>query len=80
VEDGTTTYDPNGNVTSTGGKTFTYDAENHLVSMNGGAVTLVYDAFGNRVAKTVNGVTNQGVYCRLDPSSQKVHCSLCQEH
>jgi YD repeat-containing protein len=25
--------------------------------MNGGAVTLLYDGDGNRVAKTVNGVT-----------------------
>ena len=50
-------YDLNGNVTATGGKTFAYDAENHLVSMNGGAVQLAYDAFRNRVAKTGNGVT-----------------------
>jgi YD repeat-containing protein len=36
---------------------FTFDSENHLMSMNGGAVTLVYDGDGNRVAKTVSGVT-----------------------
>jgi RHS repeat-associated protein len=52
-------YDFNGNVTATGGKTFAYESENHLVSMSGGAVQLVYDAFGNRVAKTVNGVTTR---------------------
>jgi len=51
------TYDANGNTTSTGGKTFAYDSENHLVSMNGGAVTMIYDAFGNRVAKKVGNVT-----------------------
>jgi RHS repeat-associated protein len=53
------TYDNNGNTLSTGGKNFTYDAENHLTGMNvsGTAVSFVYDAFGNRVAKTVNGVT-----------------------
>jgi RHS repeat-associated protein len=53
------TYDNNGNTLSTGGKTFAYDSENHLTSMNGGAVSIVYDAFGNRVAKTVNGITTK---------------------
>jgi RHS repeat-associated protein len=55
------TYDSNGNVTSTGGKNFTYDPENHLMTMtaSGTAVSMVYDAFGNRVSKTVNGVTTQ---------------------
>jgi len=52
-------YGPDGNVTSSGGKAFTYDSQNHLVSMNGAAVSMVYDAFGNRVAKTVNGVTTR---------------------
>jgi RHS repeat-associated protein len=55
------TYDQNGNVTAAGGKSFTYDSENRLVSMSasGKSVSMVYDAFGNRVAKTVNGVTTQ---------------------
>ena len=52
-------YDANGNVLSTGGNSFTYDSENHLIAMNGGAVIILYDAFGNRVAKTVNGVTTR---------------------
>jgi RHS repeat-associated protein len=54
-------YDANGNVTAAGGKSFTYDSENRLVSMSAGgnSVSMVYDAFGNRVAKTVNGVTTQ---------------------
>jgi hypothetical protein len=29
------------------------------MSMNGGAVTLLYDGDGNRVAKTVNGITTR---------------------
>ena len=60
-ETSTDTYDANGNTTTSGGKTFTYDSENHMTSMtaNGTVVTMVYDAFGNRVAKTVNGVTTQ---------------------
>jgi RHS repeat-associated protein len=61
-------YDANGNVTAAGGKTFSYDSENHLVSMNGGAVTIVYDGDGNRVAKTVNGVTTQYLVDDLNPT------------
>jgi RHS repeat-associated protein len=55
------TYDQNGNTTFTGGKSFTYDSENHLIKMVNGStvVTLTYDAFGNRVIKSVNGVTTQ---------------------
>ena len=41
-------YDANGNVTSSSGRAYAYDSENHLVPMNGGAVTLVYDGDGNR--------------------------------
>jgi RHS repeat-associated protein len=57
----TETYDNNGNATQVGAKSFTYDAENHLTSMStaGTVVSVVYDAFGNRVAKTVNGVTTK---------------------
>jgi RHS repeat-associated protein len=53
------TYDANGNTLTTGGKVFTYDSENRLKTMNGGAVSIVYDAFGNRVAKTANGITTK---------------------
>ena len=45
----------NGNVTAAGGKTFSYDSQNELVAMNGGAVQVMYDGDGNRVAKSVNG-------------------------
>jgi RHS repeat-associated protein len=56
------TYDANGNTThAANGNTYTYDSENHMTSMtgNGKVITMTYDAFGNRVAKTVNGVTTQ---------------------
>jgi len=52
-------YDANGNAISVGGKTFGYDSENRLTTMNGGAVGIVYDGFGNRVAETANGVTTK---------------------
>jgi RHS repeat-associated protein len=43
----TFTYDPNGNLTSDGTSTFTYDAENRLVSASGAKnATLVYDPLG----------------------------------
>jgi RHS repeat-associated protein len=43
------------------GNIYTYDSENHMLSMSNSntSVTMKYDAFGNRVSKTVNGVTTQ---------------------
>ena len=64
----TETYDANGNKLSTGGKTFAYDAENHLTSMNSGAVTIIYDGDGNRVSKTVGGVTTQYLVDDMTPT------------
>jgi len=49
-------YDANGNTTQTAnGNQYTYDSENHLIKMVNGStvVTMQYDAFGNRVSKTV---------------------------
>ncbi len=51
------TYDSNGNTTLSNSNSYAYDFENHLTSLNGGNVTYVYDGDGNRVAKTVGGVT-----------------------
>jgi RHS repeat-associated protein len=50
-------YDNNGNTTAANGNSYAYDFENHLTSLNNGAVTYVYDGDGNRVAKTIGGVT-----------------------
>ena len=61
-------YDSDGNVTSSGAKTFSFDTENHLMSMNGGSVALVYDGDGNRVAKTVSGVTTRYLVDDLNPT------------
>ena len=64
------TYDPNGNVTAEGGKTFTYDSQNEMLSMTatGKSVGMVYDGDGNRVAKTVNGVTTLYLVDDLNPT------------
>jgi RHS repeat-associated protein len=56
---GTDTYDANGNTIGSGGNTYTYDFENHLKTQNAGAVSVLYDGDGNRVAKTIGGVTTQ---------------------
>jgi RHS repeat-associated protein len=66
----TETYDANGNTLTSGGKTFTYDFANRLKSMtaNSVAVTIQYDADGNRVAKTVNGVTTRYLVDDLNPT------------
>jgi len=61
-------YDSNGNVTATAGKTFSFNTENQLVSMNGGSVTIVYDGDGNRVKKVVGGITTQYLVDDLNPT------------
>jgi RHS repeat-associated protein len=64
----TESYDANGNVTATGGRSFTYESENHLVTMNGGAASMVYDGDGNWVAKAVNGATTSYLVDDLNPT------------
>jgi RHS repeat-associated protein len=61
------TYDQNGNVTSTGGKSFAYNSQNQLISM-GNTMALVYDGDGNRVAKAANGVTTKYLVDDLNPT------------
>jgi RHS repeat-associated protein len=62
------TYDANGNALTMSGKSFVYDSENHLTSMNSGQVQLIYDGDGNRVAKIVGGVTTQYLVDDLNPT------------
>ena len=50
------TYDANGNMTTRGNQTITWDVENHVTAVTGGA-TFVYDGDGNRVKKTEGGQT-----------------------
>ena len=49
------TYDNNGNTISSGGIGNVYDFENHLIQK--GSATMLHDGDGNRVFKTVAGVT-----------------------
>jgi len=54
------TYDSNGNVTRTAnGNNYIYDSENHMISMSNSttSISMKYDAFGNRVSKTVTNTS-----------------------
>lgn len=62
------TYDNNGNVIAANGKTFTYDSQNQLVSMNGGSSQVMYDGDSNRVAKLANGVATHFLVDDLNPT------------
>jgi len=64
----TETYDNNGNTTVSGARTFAYDFDNRLKSMNGGAVKIIYDGDGNRVAKAVGGVVTSYLVDDLNPT------------
>jgi RHS repeat-associated protein len=61
----TFTYDPNGNLTGDGTKTYDWDAENRLMDVKQGATVLAsftYDGKGKRAQKTAGGVTHSYVY------------------
>jgi RHS repeat-associated protein len=62
----TDTYDNDGNTVSRAGIANTYDFENHLASW--GYITYVYDGDGNRVAKTIGGVTTNYLVDTLNPT------------
>ena len=52
------TYDANGNTKVSSGGSYDYDFENRLITHHSSLITgFVYDGDGNRVAKTVGGVT-----------------------
>ena len=59
-------YDNEGNITWSAGTQEGYDYENHLVSS--GYMTFVYDGDGNRVAKTIGGVTSNYLVDTLNPT------------
>jgi RHS repeat-associated protein len=60
----TLTYDNNGNLTSDGTNTYTWNARNQLVSTSGAGLTanFSYDAGGRRISKTINGGTTSYLY------------------
>lgn len=59
----TLTYDPNGNLTSDGSVTYSYDIENRLRSVSGGKnATLKYDPLGRLFETVGDGVTTRFLY------------------
>jgi len=53
----TLTYDDNGNVTSIGSTTYTWNARDQLVASSDGAASFGYDALKRRHSRTVSGST-----------------------
>ncbi len=65
------TYSDGGNtLTDPQGNTYTYDAENHLISVTGSSLNAIYeyDGDGNRTAKTLNGVRTNYVVDTVNPT------------
>jgi RHS repeat-associated protein len=69
-------HDRNGNTTQSQGATYAYDSENRLKEVNGGAARYTYDGDGNRVAKTVGGVTTSYL---VDTHSLTGHSQVVEE-
>jgi RHS repeat-associated protein len=55
-------YDLDGNISSYGSQTYTYDARGQLASTSGGTASFSYDGLGRRVSKTVSGTTTSYLY------------------
>lgn len=64
----TDSYDQNGNTIAADGKNFAYDFRDKLKSVNSGAITLKVDGDGQRVSKTVGGVTTKYLVDELNPT------------
>jgi RHS repeat-associated protein len=75
------TSDANGNLLSGGNRTFTWNADNLPASVTSGGITesYTYDADGERVAKTVSGVTTvyfQGIWEQVVGGASKLYYSF----
>ena len=55
-------YDAVGNMTSDNLHSYTYDAENRLVSLDGGAATYLYNGNGQRIAKATSAGLTEYLY------------------
>jgi RHS repeat-associated protein len=64
----TNTFDLNGNLTSDGSSTYTWDARDRLYGISGAAsASFEYDPAGRRVSKTIAGTTTQFLYDGANP-------------
>jgi RHS repeat-associated protein len=66
----TLTYDLNGNLTSDGTNTYTWNARNQLMGITGGT-SFIYDGAGRRQAKTVGGATTSFLHDGLNPVQEQ---------
>jgi RHS repeat-associated protein len=55
-------HDANGNMTSDGTNSYTWNARNQLASMNFNNVSFQYDGYGRRTGKTISGYTTNYLY------------------
>jgi len=61
-------YDANGNLSSDGSNTYTWDSRNRLTGISGGTTaSFVYDGFNRRRGKTVAGTSTAFLYDGLNP-------------
>jgi RHS repeat-associated protein len=69
----TLTYDLNGNLTSDGSSTYTWNARSQLVAIVGGSVTATfsYDALGRRQRKTIDAIATDFLYDGLTPVQER---------
>ena len=63
----TDSYDSDGNTTASNGVGYVYDFENRLVQAGAG-ISIVYDGDGNRVSKTVAGLTTKYLVADNNPT------------
>ena len=67
----TLTYDLNGNLTSDGTNTYTWDARNRLAAITGPVpASFVYDATGRRARKAINGTVTDFLYDGVNPTQE----------
>ncbi len=68
----TPTHDFNGNLTSDGTTTYTWDARDRLSSLSatGTTASFQYDAVGRRLGKTLNGTTTTALHNGLDAAQE----------
>jgi RHS repeat-associated protein len=70
----TFSYDLNGNLTSDGVNTYTWNARNWLVSITGPGVNAIfqYDGVGRRINKGLNGLTVRHLFDGLEVIQEKI--------
>ena len=73
VEGQALTYDLNGNLTSDGTTTYTWDARDRLVALTGPGLTssFSYDPLGRRPSKTINGTATSFLHDGLNPVQEQ---------